>query len=90
MAKSGGDSKLAVAGALTLVLAIAGVVAHDVAAVSARQGADVTLTSVFTTDKMQANKHEIEHALAEGITIRDGWAPVEVVRSADGRSAARR
>src|SRR5450759_1258387 len=31
--------------------AIAGRVAHDVAEVSARQGAEVTLTSVFTTDK---------------------------------------
>ena len=56
------------------------------AEVSARQGAEVTLTSVFSIDKMQANRHEIEHALAEGIAIRDGWAPVEVLRGADGRA----
>ena len=47
--------------------AIAGVIAHDVAAVSARQGAEVTLTSIFAIDKMQASRHEVEHALAEGI-----------------------
>ncbi|MBI3373433.1 MAG: 4Fe-4S dicluster domain-containing protein, partial [Betaproteobacteria bacterium] len=45
-----------------------------------------TLTSVFTIAGMQANKHEIEQALAEGIRFLDGWAPVEVVRSADGRA----
>ena len=66
--------------------AIAGNVAHDVAEISAKQGAEVTLTSVFSIEKMQANRHEIEHALAEGIAIRDGWAPVEVVRGADGRA----
>ncbi len=71
-------------------LAIAGHVAHDVAAVSARQGAEVTLTSIFAIDKMQASRHEVEHALAEGITIRGGWAPVAVVRSADGRATALR
>jgi NADPH-dependent glutamate synthase beta subunit-like oxidoreductase len=71
-------------------MAIAGHVAHDVAAVSARQGAEVTLTSIFAIDKMQASKHEVEHALAEGIAIRGGWAPVAVVRGADGRATALR
>jgi NADPH-dependent glutamate synthase beta subunit-like oxidoreductase/Pyruvate/2-oxoacid:ferredoxin oxidoreductase delta subunit len=65
---------------------ILGKQAQDVAEISARQGADVTLTSVFAIDKMQANPHEVEHALAEGIVIRDGWAPVEVVRDASGRA----
>jgi NADPH-dependent glutamate synthase beta subunit-like oxidoreductase len=60
--------------------------AQDAAEISARQGADVTLTSVFTREKMQASRHEIEHALAEGIALRDGWAPIEVVRGADGRA----
>jgi Pyruvate/2-oxoacid:ferredoxin oxidoreductase delta subunit/thioredoxin reductase len=66
---------------------IGGHLAQDVAEISARQGAEVTLTSVFTIDKMEANKHEIEHALAEGISIRDGWAPVEVVLGPDGRAS---
>ncbi len=71
--------------------AIVGHVAHDVATVSARQGAEVTLTSVFPVEKMQASKHEVEHALAEGISIRGGWAPIEVVRDpATGRATALR
>jgi NADPH-dependent glutamate synthase beta subunit-like oxidoreductase len=69
---------------------IGGHTAHDVAHISARQGAEVTLTSVFAVDKMQANKHEVEHALAEGITIRGGMVPVCVVIGADGRAEALR
>ena len=57
---------------------------------SARQGAEVTLTSVFAIDKMQASKHEVEQALAEGIAIRGGLAPVAVIRDADGRATALR
>ena len=64
-------------------LAIGGHMAHDVASVSAKQGAEVTLTSVFNVDQMQANKHEIEQALAEGIAIRGGLAPVRVVKDAE-------
>ena len=60
--------------------AIAGHVAHDVAEVSAKQGAEVTLTSIFAVDKMQASRHEVEQAQAEGIAIRGGLAPVCVVR----------
>ncbi len=70
--------------------AIAGHVAHDVASVSAKQGADVTLTSIFAVDKMQASRHEVEHALSEGIAIRGGYAPVAVVRGPDGRATALR
>jgi NADPH-dependent glutamate synthase beta subunit-like oxidoreductase len=69
---------------------IAGRMAHDVADISAKQGAEVTLTSVFNIDKMQANKHEIEQALAEGIHIRGSLAPVGIVRGADGRATALR
>jgi NADPH-dependent glutamate synthase beta subunit-like oxidoreductase/Pyruvate/2-oxoacid:ferredoxin oxidoreductase delta subunit len=71
-------------------LAIAGHLAHDAASVSAKFGAEVTLTSVFGVDKMQANKHEIEQALAEGIAIRGGLAPVCVVKDAGGRAVALR
>jgi len=70
--------------------AIAGRMAHDVADISAKQGAEVTLTSIFNIDKMQANKHEIEQALAEGIHIRGGLAPVGIVRDANGRATALR
>jgi NADPH-dependent glutamate synthase beta subunit-like oxidoreductase/Pyruvate/2-oxoacid:ferredoxin oxidoreductase delta subunit len=70
--------------------AIAGQMAHDVAEISAKQGADVTLTSVFQIDKMAANKHEIEQALAEGIAIMGGLVPVGIVKNANGRATALR
>jgi len=70
--------------------AIAGFAAHDAALLSKRQGAEVTLTSIFTVDKMQASKPEIEHALSEGIAIRDGYAPVAVLVGADGRATGLR
>jgi NADPH-dependent glutamate synthase beta subunit-like oxidoreductase/Pyruvate/2-oxoacid:ferredoxin oxidoreductase delta subunit len=71
-------------------LAIAGRMAHDVADISAKQGAEVTLTSVFNIDKMQANKHEIEQALAEGIHILGSLVPIGIVRDANGRATALR
>ena len=70
--------------------AIAGQMAHDVAEISAKQGAEVTLTSIFPIDKMQANKHEIEQALAEGIAILGGLVPVGIVRGENGRACALR
>jgi NADPH-dependent glutamate synthase beta subunit-like oxidoreductase/formate hydrogenlyase subunit 6/NADH:ubiquinone oxidoreductase subunit I len=69
---------------------IGGFMAHDVAAISARQGCEVTLTSVFGVDRMQANRHEIEQAQAEGIAIRGDLVPVGIVRGADGRATALR
>jgi NADPH-dependent glutamate synthase beta subunit-like oxidoreductase/Pyruvate/2-oxoacid:ferredoxin oxidoreductase delta subunit len=69
---------------------IAGHAAHDVAEISAKQGADVTLTSIFAIDRMQANRHEVEQALAEGISIRGGMAPVAVVLGPEGRATALR
>ena len=70
--------------------AITGQIAHDVAEISAKQGAEVTLTSIFAIDNMQANKHEIEQALAEGIAIRGSLVPIGIVRGADGRATALR
>jgi NADPH-dependent glutamate synthase beta subunit-like oxidoreductase/Pyruvate/2-oxoacid:ferredoxin oxidoreductase delta subunit len=69
---------------------IAGQVAHDVAAVSAKEGADVVLCSRASIEKMNANKHEVEEALAEGINIVGGITPVAVVKGADGRATALR
>ena len=70
--------------------AIAGHMAHDVAEISVKQGAEVTLTTVFAVDKMQANRHEVEQAQAEGIDIRGSLAPVGLVRGPDGRAVALR
>ncbi len=69
---------------------IGGFAAHDAALLSRRQGAEVTLTSIFAIDKMQASKHEVEHAQGEGIAIRGGLAPVAVIRDASGRATALR
>ncbi len=73
-----------------LEAAIGGQLAHDAAKASAAQGAEVTLTSVFAMDRMQAQRHEVEQALAEGIAIRGGLAPVGIVRGPDGRATALR
>lgn len=78
------DFEKAIGGSFVTMLA------HDVAEVSAKQGSEVTLTSVFPVDKMQANKHEIEQALAEGIAIRGGLAPIGLVKGTDGRATALR
>ncbi len=66
--------------------AIAGQLAQDAADISRRQGADVTLTTVY----MMASKQEIEHAESEGITIMGGWMPVAVLKGADGRATGLR
>ena len=70
--------------------AISGHMAHDVAEISAKQGSQVTLTSVFAIDAMQANRHEVEQAQAEGIELRGGLVPVGIVRGDDGRATALR
>ncbi len=63
-----------------------GYVAHDSAVSAAAQGAEVTLTSLFTRDKMTAAEHEVNDALFEGVTVLDGVMPVEVIKGADGRA----
>jgi NADPH-dependent glutamate synthase beta subunit-like oxidoreductase len=70
--------------------AIAGNLAQDAATVSAKQGAEVVLTTLFAVDKMQASRHEVEQAMAEGIDLRGSLVPVGIVRSADGRATALR
>lgn len=65
---------------------IQGQVGHDVGRVAAAEGADVVLISRAAVDKMAAAKHEVEEALAEGIAIRGGLTPVEVIKGADGRA----
>lgn len=69
---------------------IEGRAAHDVAQISVKEGAEVILVTRSAIDKMHANKHEIEHALAEGIDIRGGLSPLAVVVGPDGRATALR
>lgn len=63
-----------------------GHVAHDVASVSAREGAEVVLISRATIENMNAAKAEVEHALSEGIEIRGGVTPIAVIKGPDGRA----
>jgi glutamate synthase (NADPH/NADH) small chain len=69
---------------------IGGYVAHDSAFAAAREGADVTLTSLFAREEMTATEHEVEDALREGVKILNGVMPLEVVVNKDGRATALR
>ena len=69
-------------------LVVQGFVAHDAAMAAAREGAQVTLTSLLPRDNMTAADHEIDDALTEGVTIRNGVMPVEVLLAQDGRARA--
>jgi glutamate synthase (NADPH) small chain len=63
-----------------------GYVAHDTAMTAAAEGAEVTLTSLFTRDKMTAAEHEVHDALHEGVTVLDGVMPLEVIKAENGRA----
>ncbi len=69
---------------------IGGYVAHDSAMAASREGAKVTLTSLFERDKMTAAEHEVEDATIEGVDIHTGVMPTLVVRDASGRATALR
>ena len=69
---------------------IMGYMAHDVAEVAHRQGADVTLISRESADIMPATKTEVEHVTQEGVKIRPGLLPVEVLLDDDGRARGAR
>jgi NADPH-dependent glutamate synthase beta subunit-like oxidoreductase len=69
---------------------IGGYVAHDAAYAAAREGAQVTLTSLFPKAEMTAAEHEVHDAQREGVTIKDGVMPVKVILGDDGRATALR
>ncbi len=69
---------------------VMGHTAHDVVDIAKREGADVLLMSRHPIDNMTAAKHEIEDAKREGVDIRGGLTPVEVIRGDDGRATALR
>ncbi len=64
--------------------------AQDVATAAARDGADVTLTSLLPVEKMNAAKHEVDDALHEGVTILASLKPIEVLLDSNGRATALR
>jgi NADPH-dependent glutamate synthase beta subunit-like oxidoreductase len=65
---------------------IGGYVAHDAAYAASREGAEVTLTSLFARTEMTATEHEVHDALKEGVTILNGVAPTEVLLDDSGRA----
>lgn len=60
--------------------------AHDTADIAAREGCDVTLTSLFPVDQMIASPREVEDATREGVHIKGGVMPLEVLKGSDGRA----
>ncbi len=69
---------------------IGGYVAHDAAYAAAREGAEVTLTSLFEREEMTAAEHEVHDAIHEGVRIDNGVMPVEVIVNDEGRAIALR
>ncbi len=65
---------------------IHGYTAHDAAHAAAREGADVTLTSLFAQDEMTAAEHEVHDALHEGVDIQTGVMPIALVKDDSGRA----
>jgi len=64
---------------------VLGHTAHDVATTAAREGANVTLTSLFPVENMTAAEHEVKDAKHEGVTILGSVMPVEAIKGDDGR-----
>lgn len=67
---------------------VGGFTAHDSAFAAAREGAEVTLTSLFEKADMTAAEHEVHDALKEGVTIHDGVMPIEIILDDGGRATA--
>ncbi len=61
-----------------------GYVAHDAVEMSAREGAEVTLTSLFPIENMTAAEHEVQDALREGVDIHGSSMPLEVIVNEEG------
>lgn len=67
---------------------VMGYTAHDAASLAVREGAKVTLTSLFPREEMTATDQEVEDALREGVDIKAGVMPVAVITNDEGRATA--
>ncbi|WP_319823948.1 NAD(P)-binding protein [Thalassovita sp.] len=61
---------------------------HDVAASLTREGMRATLTSLFPIEQMTAAAREREDAMREGIDIKGGVMPLEVIKDSTGKAVA--
>ena len=64
--------------------------AHDVAGALRREGVEAVLTSLFPIEKMTAAEREREDAKREGIEVKGGVMPLEVIKDANGRATGLR
>ena len=61
---------------------------HDTVATARREQADVVLTSLFDLANMTATAREREDAMIEGVDIKGGVMPLEVLKDGTGRARA--
>lgn len=67
---------------------VLGYTAHDVAGTARREGVSAVLTSLFPIEQMTAAAREREDAMREGIDIRGGVMPLEIIKDASGKATA--
>ncbi len=60
----------------------------DVAHSLRREGIEAVLTSLFPVEEMTAAEHEREDAKREGVEIRGGVMPLEVIKDENGKAVA--
>ena len=65
-----------------------GYVAQDVSEQAVKEGADVTLTSLFKKEDMTAAEQEVNDAMHEGVTILNGVMPVKIEKDDNNRATA--
>ncbi len=69
-------------------MATLGHAAHDVAGALRREGVQAVLTSLFPMSQMTAAERERQDAVREGIDIKGGVMPLEVILDAHGRAVS--
>ena len=69
---------------------VLGHTAQDVASSAVREGATVTLTSLFPVENMTAAEHEVNDAQREGVSIRGSVMPLEILLDESGRARGMR
>ena len=69
---------------------VLGHTAHDIAGTMKREGVDAVLTSLFPIGEMTAAEREREDAEREGVDLKGGVMPLEVIQDQNGRGIALR
>ena len=67
---------------------VRGATVHEAIAASLRHDVKVILTSLFPMGEMFASDDEVQDALSEGVEIKAGFMPLEVIADKDGRANA--